>query len=286
MDNDSYLGCDLPSLNEHEEAYECNSQSLELNNEVTEPSVTHLGGGGSVEDGCFGSNLEDTENLPNDEYESSSVRHNSYPADQSSANGIPSDTEVKDRLNGDTGTICMDIVDADCISMDNLDKKNMTESKRGNGVSMDRRGVQGVYGTKGHTDGSSAEKLDTIDDSKRDIDCLFMHNFDVGKTEKYDGCGISRGNLDMKDHSGVYGVNKGICDSHVDNTRLCIAEDSKIRKNENRPLQMNEMFMSGQTVDSSRLCLTVNSYPTPTQDNFNESSDEDLEEIVYKGEMT
>ena len=275
IDNDSYVGCDLPLLNEHEEAYESSNLSLQLNNDVTGQNMAHLGGG-SVEDRCFGSNHKFTENFLNDEYKSISTCHNSNPADQSSRNEIPLDTEVKERLNRDTGTICMDIVDADCISMDKLHKKSMAELIRGNGVSMDKRGVQGVHGAIGDTDGSSAEKLDTIDDSKLDIDCLSMNNFDAERTKQHDACGTSRDNLDMKGHDGV----------NVDNmSRLCIVEDRKIRENENRP-GMNETFMSGQTIDSSRLFSTVNSYPTRTHDNFHESSDEDLEEIVYKGEMT
>ena len=287
FDNDSYVGCDLPSFNEHqeEEPYDCGSQAMQLNNDITEQIVAHLG----CVDRCFGSNHANTEKFTNGEYKSSPASHNSNASDQSSTNGIPLDSKVEGRVNVGSDASCMTIVDTidgskgntdgipvdianlvdlkrkkDDICVEKLSIDGKEGSKRDSGcISMDDRGVQGIYGAKRGSDGNPAEKLDTIDDSG--MDCLSTDDFDARKA-------VVRDNLDMKGHDGLCGVNEGICGFHVDNGSLCIAE---VSENVNRPPEM--------TTDSSKLFSAIDSYPTPTQDNSYESSDEEeLEEIVYK----
>ena len=167
-------------------------------------------------------------------------------------------------------------------SVDKLDTvKSIGGSKRaGGGASVSEVGINGTDGSIRNTGCSSMDKQ-------------------VG--------GTYMDNMDMKGTEGVSRVNEGVCGSREHD---CVASNNepKITKgmlNYGPRRHDTEISESGQTLGSSDLLSTINSSckedavddeincfdnETPTRSvavgekNFSESSDEELEEIVYKGD--
>ena len=170
------------------------------------------------------------------------------------------------------------------ISMDTTDAKSKNVLKRGPG------------------DFSNVKvRPKDIVGSTRDTGCLYEDTHDTSSGSQQDTSGASdlharntnvftRDYLDIKGQDGVSRVGKRISHSHRGNTNDCLARNFQNQSNGsafNGRDKDNQMFTSGQTIDSTNKRTVFNSYEsqTPTQHNCSDSSDEDPEEIVYKGEM-
>lgn len=156
------------------------------------------------------------------------------------------------------------------------------------------------------TDGTPMDKLDTvkdIDGSRRDSGGISMSELDItgvdvdGYTrdnvcismDKYGGS-IHMDNLDIKGQDGVSRVNEGVYGSSMANCKHdCVARHSEPKIIEGNGAHIQDIDLS----QSSKLLSTVekincfdNETPTRSlsQDNVDESSDEDIDEIVYEGD--
>lgn len=156
------------------------------------------------------------------------------------------------------------------------------------------------------TYGTPMDKLDTvkdIDGSRRDSGGISMSELDItgvdvdGYTrdnvcismDKYGGS-IHMDNLDIKGQDGVSRVNEGVCGSSMAYCKHdCVARHSEPKIIEGNGAHIQDIDLS----QSSKLLSTVekincfdNETPTRSlsQDNVDESSDEDIDEIVYEGD--
>ncbi|XP_028398184.1 RNA helicase Mov10l1-like isoform X2 [Dendronephthya gigantea] len=267
LENKSYLGCDLPFLNEHIENDDCfesceetrrNDGQVDGDCEIHEHDEFIRSRNINIQqkdtvEGILGNHIErDMDPLK--------IHH-------APGNGRLTDDTAGDCTSGKNGI--------DCKTCSNI-----------GGILVEKVGVNGIP--------MDTLEIDRVEKSKGDASCNSMNELVVERPRS--GSAV--------DSEGILIDKLGICDEEIskrDNAgHCCVNRYSEPKTLESNSIFRSEMLWSGHATKSSefssairndKVARGINCSDSETSSRSvvecqdNESSDEDIEEIVYKGEM-